>query len=289
MAEQRSKLFNFSIFVFTALFLLAFSAPSFAQEGRTQYTSSKMQFHDGTGWKDTHALDMGENCTVGLTGANRYYTTSRTMQFCNGTDWLDMAIRLSTYTCSNGSWSGAGAGCSTPGTCTGSGATHGSAICCESAPTRSCLGQYRQYTCQTNGNWSGPSGYYTSGSGNCSSTGSYENPDTVRCASTPNANGCDLPSTATEYTCSLAPPWSPSSGIWNSGGSCSPIEPAIQCNGVNETSDPGETRCCSNIPQANCNECYCGSGLIYNNTGPGYCCPTNDPTCTYGGQGLCVS
>lgn len=126
------------------------------------------------------------------------YISSGMMQVCNGSQWRNMTSTLLNYSCDNGNWVPGSTCSSASSACTsGLGGIHGvTTLCCTEAPTVSCNGEFRQYVCNCDGNWSSTSNYYTASSGNCTSTGSYTSPDSVRCSidtypSGPNANGCD--------------------------------------------------------------------------------------------------
>lgn len=216
----------------------------------SQYNNSFSTFCNGSGGC---VISAGNGASCSTPGAVRWNSTTKVHEYCASSDgmWERWAYPFRDYYCNNGSWQGQSTYGTTTDAC-GSAYNHGTTITCsmQTGPEGQCRGQYRQYTCQSDGNWSSPSGYYTSASGNCSSTGSYTNGNTVRCASTPHPDGCDAGPTPsnTIYTCSLG-------DTWVGGSSCT--LGSFSCTDPSADGSFGEQRCCSSPPVACCND---GSG-----------------------------
>lgn len=228
---------NFLLFIAGFLAILSFLAvsPALSTEADMDMNAGQLRFHDGNVWKNTYNLGAGGACTPDQT---RYNATRYTFQFCNGSSvWRDATKPIIEYTCNNSTFNTTGNYCRDTDDCFAY-VNHGVERCCESAPSNTyCRGQYRQYTCQSNGNWSGPSGYYTSASGNCSSSGTYSGSGSVRCASTPHPDGCDPAPTGTSLTCTENLDGTCSGDLAINGSCGTPLS----CG----TLSAPETRCCS--------------------------------------------
>jgi hypothetical protein len=71
--------------IITILCVLIASVASAQNAGETRYSSGRLQFYNGTAWKNTHFKASGFTCTGITAGRMRLYGTY--LQVCDGTDW----------------------------------------------------------------------------------------------------------------------------------------------------------------------------------------------------------
>ncbi len=166
------------------------SAGGCSMTGQTRYSSSRIEYCNGSSWRSTNTGVSDGPCSV--SGLLDY--RNNMLQYCNGTTWIQMElVSGNIYTCdylTTFGWVGPSSVCSPlDSDCTlGSEPSHNETRCCSTTPSIHCP-RMRSWVCAS-GEWEPfmPGCVVTSNDPLCSSGSAYET-DTACCKDNTHPSG----------------------------------------------------------------------------------------------------